>query len=98
MYRILCVNEICVMIFDNALVTALVLEWQKSRKPEMMCQIIEQSRSLVESIVSIYNPLDRDDLIQESYIKVQHAAQFFNPDVSNLHNYFTTVIRNCCCT
>lgn len=86
------------MIFDNDKISKLVIDWQKTQDPELMGHILEGSTSLIESIVSIYNPLDRDDLIQEACIKVQHASSFFNPKLSNLHNYFTTVIRNCCCT
>jgi RNA polymerase sigma factor (sigma-70 family) len=63
-----------------------------------MSQILALSTSLVESIVSIYNPVDRDDLIQESMLRIQYACKHFNHEKASLHTYFTTVIRNICTT
>lgn len=87
------------MIFDNAEVTKLVLEWQTTKDPDVMERILEGSRALVEAIVSIYDSIDREDLIQESMARLHHAVSCFKPEKqSTLHNYFTTVIRNICTT
>lgn len=86
------------MIFECDEVTQLVCNWQKTRDPMLMSQILISSTSLVESIVSIYNPVDRDDLIQESMLRIQYACKHFKSDRSSLHTYFTTVIRNICTT
>jgi hypothetical protein len=86
------------LIFDNARVTELVLDWQQSENPAIMARIVELSQYLVEAIVSIYDPNDREDLIQEALMKIQHSSRYFNPGVSTLHNYFTTVIHNICRT
>ena len=86
------------MIFDCDTVSQLVLEFQRNPDEEVLADILEKSRRLVEAIVSSYDSTFRDDLIQESYLKIQNAIQFFNPNISSLHNYFTTIIRNCCIT
>lgn len=85
------------MIFDCETVTTLVLEWQREKHPATLESIIEKSRSLVEAIVSSYDPEFREDLIQESFLKVQYALPFYNP-LYSLHTYLTTVIHNCCKT
>lgn len=86
------------MIFDVDRVTALVIEWQRTKDEEVLTVILTESTSLVEAIVSSYEYVYRDDLIQEAYYRIQYALPFFNPQISNLHNYLTTVIRNICNT
>ena len=86
------------MIFDVDHVTALVLEWQRTRDEDTLTDLLFESTSLIEAIVSSYDYVYRDDLIQEAYLRIQYALPFFKPEISNLHNYFTTVIRNICNT
>lgn len=86
------------MIFDCKKITTLVLEYQQTQKDETLEEILLGSTKLVESIVSKYDYRLREDLIQEAYYKLQKAIKSFNPSVSNLHNFFTTVIINCCNT
>lgn len=86
------------MIFDCDQVTLLVAEWQRTQDSCLMPEILDKSRELVEVIVSTFDPIDREDLIQESMLRIQYAVQFYNPRISNLHNYLTTVIRNTCAT
>jgi RNA polymerase sigma factor (sigma-70 family) len=86
------------MIFDNEYVTDLVVQWNKSRDQKILDLVIEHSMSLVEVIVSIYDPIYREDLIQEACLRVQYALPFFDQSISNLYNYLTTVIRNICIT
>src|SRR4030066_1677582 len=86
------------MIFDNDYVSDLVSQWQKTKDANVLDLIIDQSRSLIEVIVSSYDTMHREDLIQESAMRLQYALPFFDPTISNLHNYFTTVIKNICLT
>ncbi len=86
------------MIFDVEKVTAQVLEWQRTKDEEVLTAILLDSKSLVEAIVSSYDYVFRDDLIQEAYLRIQYALPYFDPQISNLHNYLTTVIRNICNT
>lgn len=86
------------MIFEGKEVTILVVEWQHTHDDVLLSDILEKSQKLIEAIVSCYNPEHRDDLIQESYVRLQYAMKFFDPRISSLHNYFTTVIRNVCAT
>lgn len=84
------------MIFDNAAVTEKVLHWQTCKDPDVLTDILEDSRSLVEALVSQYDPYYRDDLIQESMLKIVTALPAFNAKLGVLHTYFTTVIKNAC--
>lgn len=86
------------MIFEGKEVTVLVVEWQRTHDAVLLENILAKSQKLIEVIVSSYDPNYRDDLIQESYARLQYAIPFFNPNISTLHNYFTTVIRNRCAT
>jgi hypothetical protein len=99
--RTVCIHTLLIamaQIFDCDAVTSLVLEWQSSGDIVTLTHIMEGSQRLVEAIVSGYDSSLREDLIQESYIKVQYAIKYFDPTISNLHNYLTTVIRNICST
>jgi len=86
------------MIFENDEVTRLVIEWQNTHDPTIMCAILDKSNSLIEVMASKHDQLYRDDLIQESRLKLQYACDFFEADISTLHNFFTTVIHNICTT
>jgi len=86
------------MVFDCELVTKLVIEWQTTQDNVLLSEILENSRPLVEAIVSTFDREYRDDLIQESMIRVQRAIASFNPRISNLYNYLSVVVRNICIT
>jgi len=86
------------MIFDNDKVTTLAIIWQQTRDPQMLERIILGSTSLVEAIVAGYGYTHKDDLLQESFSRIIYALPHFNPRISSLHNYLTTVIRNTCST
>lgn len=86
------------MIFDCDLVTRLVAQWEDERDPVVLGDILVQSRALIEAIVSTFDSDFRDDLIQESSLRVQYALDSFDPDISNLYSYLSTVIRNVCIT
>ncbi len=86
------------VIFDATCVTELVIQWQRTRDEDTLDEIIQGCKSLIEAIVSDFNSVYREDLIQEAYYRIQYAIPFFNPHISNLHNYLTTVIRNICYT
>jgi|WetSurMetagenome_2_1015567.scaffolds.fasta_scaffold108929_3 hypothetical protein len=85
------------LIFDNDKVTGLVIEYQDSGNAEVLSEIFLLSKSLVEAIVSSYDSYYRDELIQESYCRLQYAMKYYVHGYS-LHNFFTTVIRNACAT
>jgi len=86
------------MIFACAEVTALVLDWQQTRSQEILVKILEKSNSLIEAVVSGYNPVDRDDMIQEARARIIYAMPHFDHNISSLYNYFAAVIHNCCVT
>lgn len=86
------------MIFDNNKIACLVAAWQIDQDCTTMEEILRGSMSLIEAIVSSYNSVDRDDLIQEACARIQNACKYYNPKVATLHNYFTTVIHNICRT
>ena len=84
------------MIFDNVTITEKVISWQQDQNPDTLAEIIEGSQGLVEALVSGFDPSFRDDLIQESYMKVVYVLNLYNPDIATLHTYLTTVIKNAC--
>lgn len=85
------------MIYDTDRVENLIRQYQEG-KERVLEEILEESRSLVEVLVTPYTTDDteREDLIQECFIKIMKVLPRYNPDVGNAHSYFTTVIRNCC--
>lgn len=85
------------MIYDSDKVERLIRQYQ-SGKPRVMDEILEESRSLVEVIVTPFTTDDkeREDMIQECFIKIMKVLPRFDPDVASAYNYFTSVIRNCC--
>jgi DNA-directed RNA polymerase specialized sigma24 family protein len=84
------------MIFDCNYVTELVERWKLSHDTKLLEVILDQSNSLIEAIVSGYDSFYRDDLIQESRLKLQYSLPYFDKSVANLHTFFTTVIKNIC--
>jgi len=86
------------MIFDAERVTDLMLKWQRTRDEDILTEILQGSTSLIEAIVSSFDYVYREDLIQESYARIIYALPFFNPNISTSHTYLTTVIRNICHT
>jgi hypothetical protein len=86
------------MIFDNDTVTRLVTDWQHCNDKLIMQDILLKSQCLVEAIVSQYDKVYREDLIQEALLKLHYACSFYNPEIATLHNFFTTVIHNVCKT
>lgn len=86
------------MIFENKRLTELVIEWKKTHDKKTLSKILIGCESLVEVIVSSYDPEYRDDLKQEGFARIQYALEYYDPNVSKLHSYLTTVIRNICNT
>jgi len=85
------------MIFENDKVTQLVNRWQRTHSKDVLDRIVELSTPLIEAIVSSYPSDLREDLIQESTMKLINACKYFNSgNGSLLHNYFTTVVHNAC--
>lgn len=85
-------------IFDCDRVTALVKGWQDNPDPCDLAIILDLSRALIEVLVSSYDPLYRQDLIQECNLRIQTALPYFNERIASLHTFLTTVIHNTCRT
>jgi len=86
------------VIFDCPHITEILVEWQASKDPALEGQILEGCQSLVEALVSHFDPMYRDDLIQEAFSRILYACKYFMPSIGNLHNYLTSVINNTCIT
>lgn len=86
------------MIFDCDHVTKLVGIWQQKQDEGTLIAILDGCLHLVEAIVSKYDPIYRDDLKQESFLRIQYSLKYFDSNISSLHNYLTTVIINACNT
>lgn len=84
------------MIFDNGHITKLVRNWKISESNDTLEEILDGCKSLVEVIVSKFDQQDRDDLIQECYIRIRYSLKYYQEDIGDLHKYFTSVITNTC--
>lgn len=86
------------MIFDAEVVKLLVVEWQRTKSDAVLERIYGETNKLIEAIVSYYDPLFRDDMIQECRLKlITGALQGYDSGYS-LHAYLTAVLHNCCRT
>src|SRR4030042_2961061 len=86
------------MIFDADAVKKSVVEWQRTKSDAAIEGIYEGTTKLIEAIVSYYDPIFRDDMIQECRLKlITGALQGYDSSYS-LHTYLTTVFHNCCKT
>lgn len=86
------------MIFDGDYVSDLVRRWKLTHDNKILELIVEHSENLIGAIVSSYDSIYRDDLIQEASLKLSYAVQFYDPSIATIHTYFTTIIKNACLT
>lgn len=82
------------MIFNGQKVTAMVMQWQQTRDIKLLERILEDSKSLIEAIITGYGAHNRDDLIQDAIVKIIFSLPYYSYNHGSLHNYMTTVIRN----
>ena len=84
------------MIFNEEKVQSLVIQWQENKDKDILEDILKEATGLIEVIVSTFDPIYRDDMIQESYIKVMSVLYLYSPSRGKLHSFLTSVIRNEC--
>lgn len=83
------------MIYDNAYITELIDLFYLYQDEETLAEILGQMKQLIEIQASKFNPEDRDDLMQEAYVRIINVLQNKRFDTSrNGHKYFTSVIYN----
>jgi len=85
-------------IFDSVRVAELVKSWLDTRDNDTLDSILEETRPLAEYIARRYTPDSPEDLTQSALMKVMASLEHYNHDISNIHTYFSTVIRNSCTT
>lgn len=85
-------------IFDPEKVADLVKSWKETRSNDILNSILVESTPLATYIAKNYNSEDTEDLVQNALLKIITCLDHYNPDVSNVHTYFSTVIRNSCIT
>jgi len=86
------------MIFDADVVRTLVVDWQRTKSCAVLERIYDGTNKLIEAIVSYYDPIYRDDMIQECRLKLISGALQGYDSAYSLHTYLTTVFHNCCRT
>ena len=84
------------MIFNEEKVQSLVIQWQEDNDKDILEHILKETTGLIEVIVSTFDPIYRDDMIQESFIKVMSVLYLYTPARGKLHSFLTSVIRNEC--
>jgi RNA polymerase sigma factor (sigma-70 family) len=85
-------------IFDAEIVSELVVRWKGTKDSSILQQILMETNNLARHIANNYTSAEIDDFSQEALIKVMSSLDHYNPDISNVHTYFSTVIRNSCIT
>lgn len=87
------------MIFNNKEVTDALAAWKSTKDKQHLTKIFDGSKKLIEAIVSQYDSMYRDDMIQAVNAKLLVGMEKFNPNYGTpLHTYFTTIIHNMCRT
>lgn len=91
------------MVFDNAAAMEVYYLWRSEYDEREKAQYLEEfldiSRSLIEAITWKYSTqMDHEDLIQECTIKLLSAITSYDPTITTLHTFLTTVIINQCNT
>lgn len=85
-------------IFDADIVSGLVVRWKSTKDSSTLQQILVETNDLARHIANNYTSAEVDDFVQESLIKVMSSLDHYDPAISNIHTYFSTVIRNSCIT
>lgn len=83
------------MIYDAKQVEQYIALYQQGNV-DVLDQILEGTQALIEVIVSRYNSVYRDDMIQECRIKLIKALKYYNPQLASSHSYFTSIFINVC--
>lgn len=84
-------------IFDNAKVTSLVIEYQKSNDPKIFAEILNETQSLITVISNKYaNQYNlQEDLMQEARTHLIKALpEYDHKRNKKLYSYLSVVIRN----
>jgi len=85
-------------IFDADIVSGLIISWKRSKDNNILQQILIETSDLAKHIANKYTSAEIDDYSQEALIKVMSSLEHYDPTISNVHTYFSTVIRNSCIT
>lgn len=85
-------------IFDAEVVSELVIRWKNTKDQNILQQILVETNDLARHIANGYTSAEVDDFSQEALIKVMSSLEHYNSSISNIHTYFSTVIRNSCIT
>jgi len=85
-------------IFDGEKVTSLISKWIETGDTKVLDEILINTQELANYIAYRYSSDRAEDLAQEALIKVMNSLQHYDPNISNVHTYFSTIIRNSCIT
>lgn len=86
------------MYFDNLKVEELILEYQKTKDPEIIRQLTPTFDKLISGVIGRYKLLRRnyinDDISQEAWVGILEAAPRWSKEKGDAFSYFTGVARN----
>jgi RNA polymerase sigma factor (sigma-70 family) len=85
-------------IFNSEKVDELVSSYKETGDEDVLLEILEECRPLMEFIAKGCNPVDMEDMIQDARIKLVKSLKSYDPSKSNTHTYFARVIKNSCIT
>ena len=84
-------------IFDEAVIKALVLEWQETHSEYKFERILELIDGMVHAIVytrGIHRYEEMDEIIQKLRIKIWRVLDMFDVERGSIHNFLTIVVHN----
>jgi len=85
-------------IFDADKVSSLITLWTETGDKKVLDEILINTQELANYIAYRYSSDRAEDLAQEALIKVMNSLQHYDSNISNVHTYFSTIIRNSCIT
>lgn len=85
-------------IFDGEKVSSLILRYNETGDNTVLDEILINTQELANYIAYRYSSDRAEDLAQEALIKVMNSLKHYDPNISNVHTYFSTIIRNSCIT
>jgi len=86
------------MYFDNIEIEKKILEYQKTKNPQIIEDLAPVFNKLISGVIGRYKLLRRnyinDDISQEAWLGIMEVANKWEKSKGDAFSYFTAVIRN----
>jgi len=85
------------LIFDEAKVSALILQWQNTGDEQLFAQIIQESLELIRCMIRMSTALDYEELdalTNECVLKLSEALSQFQTELGRAFSFCSVTLRN----